>query len=172
MEREGRVLPSLGRNRIFRHRARENVCLSGIWFYRGSRGGHRVGRSSHAFRTSPPSSLWYFCPELSASNRQFSPTTKAKAGRPSTLLCQGLGNPTLCSSEGSRGRCFQVSMNKRRSGKKYTDPSSFPPSGSTLLWGCVSSFAGQSLICQPLALLSWSDGPESPLPCRGQICPF
>lgn len=68
-EREGRVLPSLGGNRIFRHRARENVCLSGIWFYRGSRGGHRVGRSSHTFRTSPHSSLRYFCPKLSTSNR-------------------------------------------------------------------------------------------------------
>lgn len=44
---EGRVLILLDRSRIFRHRGRENGCLSEIWIYSATRGGAGVGRSSH-----------------------------------------------------------------------------------------------------------------------------
>lgn len=74
---EGRVLILLDRSRIFRHRGRENGCLSEIWIYSATRGGAGVGRSSHMFITSPHLISGHLCPELSKGNRQFFPTIKA-----------------------------------------------------------------------------------------------
>lgn len=49
---KGRALLPLDRSRIFRHRGKENRCLSEIWIYNATRGGAGVGRSSHTFITS------------------------------------------------------------------------------------------------------------------------
>lgn len=69
------------------------------------------------------------------------------------------------------GRCFAglKEEGKDLGRNKLTLLPSYP-AGAWFVWGTsLFSFAGQSLICcQPLALLTWSDGPESPVPHRGE----